>query len=95
MATFWIWAIRNPFGVAAGLCLLAGFGEVFEWNLALSGLAFFGIIAEAGDHLAMRARERNRQAAVVASDPAEVRSARGRYHDFVDDPHDELYDVAA
>lgn len=58
MATFWTWAVRNPFAVVAALGLAAGFTEVLEWSASLMLTMVAAVIADTAQHLGAKARKR-------------------------------------
>ncbi len=97
MATFWTWALRNPFFLAAGLMLAAGVTGVLDWGLALTSFSAAALVAHTANHLAHKSRERGEIKAAI--DAAQIRrlerkpSAK-RYLDYVDES-EAPYEAAA
>ena len=76
MATFWLWGLRNPAILLAGLAALAGYTGAADWSIAMVVVLGFGIIAEIANRFGRRAlaRKRRKRAAVLAlRSAAEVR----------------------
>lgn len=59
MATFWLWGIRNPSVLLAGLVTGSGFYGVADWSITLLIVLAFGVLAEIGGILGRRARARD------------------------------------
>lgn len=68
MVTFWIWGVRNPCLLLAGLATATGATGIADWSLAMSTVLVFGVMAHAATHLARRAKARREreQAAILA-----------------------------
>jgi hypothetical protein len=76
MATFWLWGLRNPAILLAGLAAFAGFQGAADWSIAMAVVLGFGVIAEVANRLGRRAltKKRRKQAAVQAlRSAAEIR----------------------
>jgi hypothetical protein len=76
MAIFWLWGLRNPAVLLAGLAALAGYTGAADWSIAMAVVLGFGIIAEVANRFGRHAlaRKRRKQAAVLAlRSAAEVR----------------------
>lgn len=76
MATFWLWGLRNPAILLAGLAAYAGYSGAADWSIAMVVVLGFGIIAEVANRFGRRAlaKRRRKQAAVLAlRSAAEVR----------------------
>lgn len=68
MVVFWIWGVRNPAAALAGVATAAGLAGVADWSIALATVLVFGIIADAANHLGLRAAaRRSRKGAAVSS----------------------------
>jgi len=85
MATFWLWGVRNPAVLLAGLAAFAGYQEVAEWSFAMPVILGFAVIAEVGNRFgrAALARKRRKKAAIEAIRSAteireRIRSAQTR-----------------
>jgi hypothetical protein len=65
MATFWLWGVRNPLVVLAGLVALAGYKGVADWSITLMVVTGLAFIAEIGSRFGRRAlsKKRRKQAA--------------------------------
>lgn len=76
MAIFWLWGLRNPALLLAGIAAFAGYQGVADWSIAMVVVLGFGIIAEVANRFGRRAlaRKRRKRAAVEAlRSAAEVR----------------------
>lgn len=62
MSRFWVWGIRNPCLLLAGLATAAGLNGVADQSIAFTILLVFGVLAEASNHLARQARTKERRA---------------------------------
>jgi len=65
MAIFWIWGIRNPCVLLAGLVTASGLAGVADWSITLAVAMVLGVAAEAGSFFGRRAitrRDRDRAA---------------------------------
>lgn len=83
MATFWLWAVRNPAVLVAGLVAASGFYGVADWSITLVIILVLGIFAEVAGILARRARTRDardRAAQAVVRDASLLRE-RLREHE--------------
>ena len=72
MVGFWIWAVRNPLVLLAGLATAAGLTGVADWSLAMATVLVAGVVADAANHLARRAtarKAREQRAHCLAADP--------------------------
>ncbi len=67
MVGFWIWAVRNPAVLLAGLVTASGLTGVADWSLAMALVLVFGVIADAANHLARRAAARRARARAAIS----------------------------
>jgi hypothetical protein len=88
MATFWVWAVRNPFCAFAALIFAAGATGVLEWGFALTVFSVLAIIASSANHLAFRSSQRTERKAEAVARQVRIESAvprRSRFLDYVDD----------
>jgi hypothetical protein len=68
MATFWIWGMRNPAVLIAGLVTASGFYGVADWSITLVIVLALGVFAEFAGVFGRRARaQRDRDKAVRAA----------------------------
>jgi len=68
MVRVWIWAVRNPAVLIAGLATASGLTGVADWSLAMALVLVFGVIADAANHLARHAAvRRDRKRAAIAA----------------------------
>ncbi len=72
MAIFWLWAIRNPAVLLAGLVAFAGYQGVADWSITMVVVLAFGIVAEIGNRFGRRALAKKRRR---AESSAALRSA--------------------
>jgi hypothetical protein len=76
MAVFWLWGIRNPAVLIAGLVVFAGTRGVADWSITMAVVLAFGLVAEVANRLGRRAlNKKRRKAETVAAlrDAAEIR----------------------
>ena len=68
MAIFWLWGVRNPAVLLAGLVAAGGFQGVADWSITMVIVLAFGLVAEVANRLGRRAlgRKRRKQATVQA-----------------------------
>ena len=59
MATFWLWGVRNPAVLLAGLVTASGFYGVADWSITLVVVLGLGVFAEVAGIFGRRARERD------------------------------------
>ena len=71
MSRFWVWGVRNPFVLLGGLATGAALYGVADHSIAFTLLLVFGVLAEAANHLARRARAKERRTR-AASDAIRV-----------------------
>ena len=71
MSRFWVWGVRNPFVLLGGLATGAALYGVADNSIAFTLLLVFGVLAEAANHLARRARAKERRTR-AASDAIRV-----------------------
>ena len=76
MAVFWLWGVRNPAVVMAGLVAFAGYRGVADWSITMAVVLAFGVVAEVGNRFGRRAlTKKRRKAESVAAlrDAAQIR----------------------
>jgi len=76
MAVFWLWGVRNPAVLIAGLVAFAGYQGAADWSITMTVVLVFGIIAEIANRIGRRAlnkKRRKAQAALALRDAAQVR----------------------
>lgn len=76
MAVFWLWGIRNPAVLIAGLVAFAGYQGVADWSITMAVVLAFGVVAEIANRFGRRALNKKRlkrQAVAALRDAAEVR----------------------
>lgn len=66
MTRFWIWGVRNPCVLLGAVATGAGLYGVADMSIAMTTLLFFGVLAEAANHLARRTAARQRRARALA-----------------------------
>lgn len=58
MATFWLWGVRNPCVLLAGLVTASGLAGVADWSITMAIIMMLALTAEAASIMARRARAR-------------------------------------
>ncbi len=73
MAIFWLWGVRNPAVLLAGLVAFGGYRGVADWSITMVVVLAFGLVAEVANRLGRRAlaKKRRRQASAQALRSAE------------------------
>jgi len=64
-ATLWLWGVRNPAVLLAGLAALAGYQGIADWSITMVVVLMFGFVAEVGNRLGRRALARKRRKAAA------------------------------
>ena len=62
MSRFWVWGVRNPCVLLGGLATAAALNGVADQSIAFTVLLVFGVLAEASNHLARRAKAKEQRA---------------------------------
>jgi hypothetical protein len=81
MPKFWIWGVRNPCVLLAGLATASGLYGVADWSICMATVLIMGLTANIANHLARRAHERAQAARAGAISLAEAREARKAFLD--------------
>lgn len=83
MATFWLWGVRNPAVLIAGLVTASGFYGVADWSITLVLVLVLGVFAEVAGVFGRRARTRDARdrAAEAAVRDASLLRQRLREHE--------------
>lgn len=75
MAKFWVWGVRNPCVLIAGLTTMAWLTGVTDWSLSMLAVTVMGFAANIANHLARRAHARASTGRKGAIPLAETRKA--------------------
>ncbi|MEO6398433.1 MAG: hypothetical protein ABIP13_08190 [Tepidiformaceae bacterium] len=62
MSRFWVWGVRNPCVLLGALAAAAALNGVADRSIAFTTLLVFGLLADAANHVARRARSKERRA---------------------------------
>ncbi|HMO54535.1 MAG TPA: hypothetical protein PJ994_08535 [Tepidiformaceae bacterium] len=79
MAVFWLWGIRNPVVLLAGLVAFGGFQGVADWSITMAVVLALGIIGVVADRFGLRALNKKRRKAEAVSALREAAEARERF----------------
>jgi hypothetical protein len=81
MVTFWLWGVRNPAIVFAGVCVVAGLTGVADEALSFSGILIAGVVADAANHLGRRALARQEYARAAGESRSVMQMFQDVEHD--------------
>ncbi len=79
MAVFWLWGIRNPVVLLAGLVAFGGFQGVADWSITMAVVLALGIIGVVADRFGLRALNKKRRKAEAVSALREAAEVRERF----------------
>ncbi|HMO96718.1 MAG TPA: hypothetical protein PKD27_11415 [Tepidiformaceae bacterium] len=76
---FWLWGIRNPVVLLAGLVAFGGFQGVADWSITMAVVLALGIIGVVADRFGLRALNKKRRKAEAVSALREAAEVRERF----------------
>jgi hypothetical protein len=79
MAVFWLWGIRNPAVLIAGLVAFAGSQGVADWSITMAVVLAFGLIAEVANRFGRRALNKKRRKAEANLALQDAQKVRERF----------------